>query len=75
LFITGISQTQNTGIKGDSKMAAEWKSTEPDSVQQCVSKSVEEILSEMNTQEKVDSLVLELLSKENQANPNIIDKE
>ena len=56
-------------------MASEWKSTEPDSVQQCVSKSVEEILGEMNTQEKVDSLVLELLSKENQANPNIIDKE
>ena len=56
-------------------MTAKCKSTEPESAQQCVSKAAEEILSQVNTQEKVDHFVFALLKKEKHANPNITDKE
>jgi len=56
-------------------MTRKWESTEPESAQQGVLKAVEEILSQVNTQNKVDHVVLALLKKEKHANPNITDKE
>ena len=56
-------------------MTRKWESTEPESAQQGVLKAVEEILSQVNTQNKVDHVVLALLKKEKHANPNIADKE
>jgi len=56
-------------------MAAEWKSSEPDSTQKCVSKTVEEVLFQVDTQEKVDNLILALLNNKKQAHPNKTEKE
>jgi len=56
-------------------MTAKQEAGKPESTQQYASKTAAEILRPVNTQRKVDSLVLALLSKKNRVNPNITEKE
>jgi len=55
-------------------MDEKWKNIEPESTQQSEPKSVDEILSQVNTQEKVDHLIFAMLEKEKQANHNIFER-